>query len=315
VERRKDKAPSDLSSGLLFLAPNFIGFLIFVSIPILFSLFLSFFECDLLQTAGIPAWKFTGLGNFTGLLGFHRDEGILKANDPQFWQSLWNTLILMLKIPPSMALSLFLALLLNKPIKGISIFRTAYFLPTICVGTALYMLWRWIFNADFGLCNLLLNKLSLGTLSGPRWLGSPAWAKPAFILMNIWTEMGGLNLILYLAALQNIPQQFYEAAALDGTGHWAKFRYITWPLLGPTTFFILIMNLINGFQGGFQQAHIMTKGGPAGATTTISYYIYHQAYVWNHMGYACSVAWMLFLITALITAISWRYGSRKVYYR
>lgn len=308
-------SPSDLRTGLMFLAPNLIGFLIFTSIPILASLVLSFFKCDLLQAKHILTWEFVGLENFINLLGFHWENNALKANDPEFWRFLWNTIFLMLKVPFTIAISLGLALILNRRIKGLILFRTVYFLPTICIGTALYMLWRWIFNADFGLFNLALAKLSSGVIEGPKWLVNPNWAKPAFIMMNVWTEMGGINLILYLAALQNIPQEFYEAAAIDGAGPWQKFRHITWPMLGPVTFFILIMNLINGFQGFFQQAHIMTKGGPAGTTTTLSYYIYHQAYVWNHMGYAAAIAWVLFVVIITITAISWRYGGKAVYYR
>lgn len=312
----KARAPSsDLRTGLIFLAPNLVGFLIFTSIPIVISLILSFFKCDLLQTKHILTWEFVGLENFTSLLGFHWEGSALKSNDPDFWRFLWNTMFLMLKVPLTIAISLGLALVLNRRLKGLILFRTLYFLPTICVGTALYMLWRWIFNADFGFLNLVITKLSFGTVSGPKWLVSTAWAKPAFIIMNIWTEMGGINLILYLAALQTIPQELYEAAAIDGAGPWHRFSHITWPMLGPVTFFILIMNIINGFQGFFQQAHIMTHGGPAGATSTLSYYIYNQAYVWNHMGYAAAVAWVLFVIIITITAISWKYGKRAVHYR
>ena len=315
MPRKSRESSSELRTGLMFLAPNLIGFLIFTSIPILFSLILSFFKCDLLQTKHILTWEFIGLENFISLLGFHWENSILKANDPDFWRYLWNTMFLMLKVPLSIAASLALALILNRRLKGIIFFRTVYFLPTICIGTALYMLWRLIFNAEFGLFNLALTNLSYGTITGPTWLVSINWAKPAFIIMDIWTEMGGINLILYIAALQTIPQELYEAAAIDGAGPWHKFRHITWPMLGPVTFFILIMNIINGFQGFFQQAHIMTQGGPAGATTTLSYYIYHQAYVWNHMGYAAAIAWILFVIIITITLISWKYCGKAVYYK
>lgn len=315
MQPKTRNSPSELRTGLLFLAPSLIGFLIFTSIPILISFLLSFFKCDLLQTKDILSWQFVGLENFINLLGLHWENNALKANDPEFWRFLGNTIFLMLKVPFTIAISLGLALALNRRIKGIILFRTVYFLPTICIGTALYMLWRWTFNADFGLFNLVLTKLSYGTINGPKWLADPNWAKPAFIIMNIWTEMGGINLILYLAALQTIPQELYEAAAIDGAGRWQKFWHITWPMLGPVTFFILIMNLINGFQGFFQQAHIMTHGGPAGATTTLSYYIYHLAYVWNHMGYAAAVSWILFVVILVITAISWKFGGKTVHYR
>lgn len=300
----KYKTHPETLTASLFLAPNLVGFLIFTFIPILVSFILSFFRCDLLQAKNILSWEFVGLRNFINL-----------ANDPEFWRYLWNTIFLMVKIPITIIISLILAVILNKPLKGRVFFRTIYFLPTICTGTALYMVWRWVFNADFGLLNLCINKLTNGGISAPKWLVSPDWSKPSFILMNTLTEMGGMNMLLYLAALQTIPQDYYEAGSLDGAGPWQKFRYLTWPLLGPTTFFILIINLINGFQEGFQQAHIMTQGGPAGSTTMLSYYIYNHAYVWNHMGYAAATAWVLFTIVIIITAISWKFGNKVVYYK
>lgn len=315
MSKNKRRARSEILTGTLFLLPNLLGFLGFTLIPILAAFYLSFFRCDLLQTKNILSWEFVGLDNFINLLGFFREDGVLKANDPEFWRFLWNTIFLMVKIPFTIILSLGLALLLNKKIKGRVFFRTIYFLPTICAGTALYIVWRWVFNADFGLLNLCINKITNGAINGPKWLVNPNWAKPSFIFMNIWTEIGGLNMLLYLAALQTIPQDYYEAGALDGAGPWQKFWYITWPMLGPTTFFIIIINLINGFQEGFQQAHIMTQGGPAGSTTMLSYYIYNQAYVWNHMGYAAAVSLVLFLIVIAITAISWKLGNRTVYYK
>lgn len=312
---KKSKISKETATAFLFLTPNLLGFLFFVSLPILFSFILSFFQCDLLNTKEMLSWKFIGFANFKNLLGFHLTDGNIKANDPQFWKYLSNTFFLMLKVPFTILISLCLALLLDRKIRGISLFRTLFFLPTICVGTALYMSWRWIYNPDFGLINLILSKITNNSIVGPQWLTSPFWAKPSFIFMNMWTEMGGLNMILYLAALQNMPKQFHESAALDGAGLWARFRHITIPMLGPTTFFILIINIINGLQEGFQQAHIMTQGGPAGATTTLSYYIYNQAYVWNHMGYAAAIACILFLSTVVLSSISWVYGGKKVYYR
>lgn len=292
-------------AGILFLLPNFAGFLAFTLIPIAISCVLSFYKCDLLQTRNILSWEFVGLKNFTNLL----------ANDSEFWHFLWNTIILMLKIPITIALSLGAALMLSKPFKGRAVFRAIYFLPTVCAGTALFMLWRWIFNADFGLLNLIINKLTFGIIIGPKWLADPAWSKPSFILMNVWTELGGINMLLYLAALHSIPQEYGEAGALDGAGAWQKFRHITWPMLGPTTFFIVIINLINGFQEGFQQAHIMTQGGPAGSTTMLNYYIYNQAYVWNHMGYASAISWILFMAALVFTIVSWKYGNKVVFYK
>ena len=293
----------------MFILPNFAGFLVFTSLPVLASLGLAFVDWDLITKPHFAAFK-----NFSQLLLFHHEAGALVPNDPDFWKFLGNTGFLMLGIPLNMAASLALALIMNKKLKGIVIFRTVYFLPSICSGVAIYMLWQWIYNPDFGLLNTLINKISFGTVNGPHWLTSTKWAKPALILMGIWTEMGGYNMILYLAGLQGIPRDLYEAAEIDGANSWQKFRNITWPMLTPTTFFIFVMSMIGGFQGGFQQAYIMTGGGPAGSTTTIEYYIFNNVYVWQHMGYAAAIAWVLFAVIFVVNIATWRFGGRVVHY-
>lgn len=284
----------------LFLAPNVLGFLFFVLAPLLFSLVLAFCEWNLLD------WppRFVGFNNFHELL----------LRDGEFWYYLYNTLFLMLALPVSMAGSLGLAVALNRRVRGISIFRTFFLLPTFVAGVALCLLWKWLLNTDFGLINTAI--AALGELAGmqwhgPDWLGSKAWAKPGLMLMGFWTAVGGVNMILYLAGLQGIPPELYESARIDGAGGWQRFRYITWPLLAPTTFFILTMGIIGGFQGGFEAAYVMTHGGPDGATTTVSYYIYTNAYEYYRMGYASAIAWMLFLLVLGVTLINWRFPGRK----
>ena len=223
----------------------------------------------------------------------------------------------MLSIPIGMAGSLILALALNQKLKGIVFFRTVYFLPTLCAGVAIYMLWRLIYNPDFGVLNTLIAKFGelLGLpLKGPYWLTDEAWAKPALIIMNIWQTVGGYNMILYLAALQGVPRDFYDAAEVDGANSWQKFWAVTWPQISPTTFFIAIMSLIGGFQAGFDPAYIMTGGGPNGATTTIIYYLYNNAFQWHNMGYAAAIAWILFLIVFAFTLLQWRVFGRSVHY-
>lgn len=299
--------------GYAFILPNFVGFLIFTSLPVVASFLLAFFEWDV-----ITPWQqsqFVGFDNFSKLLGFHSEQGAWLANDPDFWHYLYNTAFLMLGIPISMAASLVLALVMNKKIKGIVFFRTIYFLPSICAGVALYMLWRWIFNPEFGLLNTIIRTLSGDLLNGPKWLESVSWSKPALILMGIWTNMGGYNMILYLAGLQGIHPELYEAAEIDGANEWQKFWSVTWPMLSPTTFFIFVMSVIGGFQGGFEAAYVMTGGGPAGSTTTIDYYIFNNAYVWFKMGYAASIAWVLFAIIFVVTLLNWKFGGKVVHYR
>ena len=368
----------DAITGYFYIVPNFLGFVLFTSFPVVFSLILSFCAWDLLT------WppKFVGFGNFMKLVGFtrateplpaygllvgffllltcliaaivtgvrlwNRSEtvsrfgyrlgslaaviglivalryegaatftGAWTANDGQFWFFFYNTMFLMLGIPVGIALSLMLALFMNQKLRGITIFRTIFFLPHFTAGIAIILLWKWLYNADFGLINRVIEAaFSLGGLKviGPDWLGDPTWAKPALIVMGLWSGVGGINMILYLAALQGINPELYEAAEIDGAGHWNKFWAITWPLLSPTTFFITVVSTIGGFQGGFQAAFIMTQGGPAGSTTTLSYYIYNNAYVFYRMGYAASIAWVLFLCVFVVTVINWRYGGRLVHY-
>ena len=296
----------EAANGYSFLIPNFLGFLLFTSGPVLFSLFLAFTDWDILTPM-----KWVGFENFYKLLLFHREGGSLIANDPLFWKYVGNTFFLMIGIPVGMAGSLFLAIVMNQRLKGVVFFRTIYFLPSLSIGVAMYMLWRWIYNPDFGLLNTLLANIGI---DGPDWLSSTAWAKPALMIMGFWAGIGGYNMILYLAGLQGVDLELYEAADIDGASPWQKFCSVTWPMIGPTTFFIFVMSMIGGFQGGFEAAYIMTGGGPAGATTTISYYIYNNAYQWFKMGYAASIAWFLFILVFCITIFNWRVGGKIVHY-
>ncbi len=288
-------------AALAFLAPNFIGFLVFTSLPVLASMGLSFVSWDLFSP---PEW--VGLDNYLRLF-----------QDPFFWKFCWNTIYLMGAIPISMAGSLMLALALNQKLKGIVFFRSVYFLPTICSGVAIYMLWRLLYNADFGLFNLTIAKLGeifYLPLKGPNWLTEEAWAKPALIIMSVWQTVGGYNMILYLAALQGVPRELYEAAEMDGANSWQKFWSVTWPQISPTTFFIATMSIIGGFQAGFDPAFIMTGGGPNGSTTTIIYYLFNNAFQWHQMGYAAAIAWVLFLIIFTFTLMKWKVFGKIVYY-
>jgi len=305
-------ASSETVAGYIFLLPNFLGFLIFTSLPVLASLGLSFTQWDILTPP-----KFVGLANFAKLLGFHSEAGRFLPNDPQFWQYAYNTLFLMLAIPINMIGALVVALAMHQKLRGITFFRTIYFLPTVCAGVAICMLWRWIYNPDFGMLNAFLIKIfhiMHLPIQPPNWLSSTLWAKPALMLMGFWGSIGGVNMLLYLAALHNVPRELYEAAEIDGAGNWQRFRAVTLPFLSPTTFFIFIMGIIGGFQGGFMQANIMTNGGPAGATTTIDYYIYNTAYRDFNMGYAASVAWILFIVVLAVTLVNWRYGGKLVHF-
>lgn len=288
-------------AAYLFLAPNLLGFIVFTSFPVVASLLLAFVKWDLLSDP-----QFVGFDNFIKLF-----------KDPYFWKYCWNTIFLMVGIPLSMMGSLTIASAMNQKIKGIVFFRTAFFLPTISSGVAIFILWRLIYNPDFGLFNFIIRSfgdLINVPLSGPSWLTDVKTAKPALIIMGLWQTVGGHNMILYLAALQGIPGYLYEAADIDGANGWQKFCAITWPMISPTTFFIAIMSIIGGFQSGFDAAYIMTGGGPDGSTTTIMYYIFNNAFQWFNMGYAAAISWFLFLIIFIFTLFYWRFGSKQVHY-
>lgn len=281
--------------------------------PIAASLLLAFCRWDIIS--GLKGIEWAGIGNFKSLIGFSYVVSLgkttLAPNDPLFWKYLYNTVCLMSAIPVGMAGSLLLAVLLNKQFPLRNLFRTIYFLPTMCVPVALFLLWRWIFNNQYGLLNWVL---SLAGLHGPDWLGTVAWAKPSIMLAGLWMGIGGGGMMLYLAGLQGIPRELYEAADIDGAHAWQRFWHITWPLLSPTTFFIFITSVIGGFQGGFEAAYMMTGGGPAGSTTTMAYYIYQNAFTWFQMGLAATLSWILFIIVMVVTLLSWRFGGRRVFY-
>ncbi|MBM4149513.1 MAG: sugar ABC transporter permease [Lentisphaerae bacterium] len=195
---------------------------------------------------------------------------------------------------------------------GVVSHRTVYYLPHFTSGVALMILWKALYNPKTGPINAMLNRL-LETLGmpgeAPTWLTDYIWAKPALMFMGVWTAAGGTNMLLYLAALSNVPKDLLDAAEVDGAGRWSRFRHVTWPQLAPTTFFISIMAVIGGLQGGFEMARVMTGGGPAGATTTLSYYIFMKGFEDLNLGYAAAISWVLFSVIFVATAINWRFGK------
>ncbi|MBT3342838.1 MAG: sugar ABC transporter permease [Gemmatimonadetes bacterium] len=197
-------------------------------------------------------------------------------------------------------------------------FRTIFYLPQFTSGVAVYVLWKSLYRPETGPINQGLESLftTLGlALVPPSWLAEIAWAKPAIVAMGVWIFIGGQNMLLYLAALSNVPLELIDAANVDGAGRWQRFRHVTWPQLAPTTFFISIVSVIGGLQGGFEQARVMTEGGPAGSTTALSYYIYNKMFGDLDMGYAAAISWVLFAVIFLATALNWRFGrSQEVDY-
>ena len=278
-----------------FLLPNLLGFAVFTFLPVLAALLISFTNWDLLTP---PAWA--GLANYRSLVA-----------DPLFRQVLKNTALYVLgTVPLQMVLALAVAVALNQRIPGQLFFRTAYFMPVVASTVAVALVWRWIFNNDFGLLNSFL--YMIGIQNPPNWLGSTRWALVSVIIMSVWQQVG-YSMVLFLAGLQGVPQQLYEAAKIDGAGPWARFLSITLPMLSATTFFVLVIGVINSFQV-FDQAFIMTQGGPANATNTIVYNIYQNAFQFFKMGYAAAMAWVLFAIIFVVTLVQFRLQGRWVNY-
>jgi len=281
--------------GYVFLSPWIMGMIIFVAGPIIASMVLAFCDWDLIQ-----APKFVGLDNFAQMF-----------SDGRFKTSLFNTFYYtFFAVPLGIIGSIMVALLMNQKWKSVRLLRTIYYLPSVTAGVASSIIWMWLLNPDFGLINYGLNLLGI---KGPLWMADSAWAKPALIIMSLW-GVGG-NMIIYLAGLQGIPRQLYEAAEIDGAGMWAKFRYVTLPMLTPVIFFNLIMSVVWSFQV-FTQVYVMTggQGGPADSTLVLVLYIYQQAFKFHHMGYASALAWVLFIIIMLFTAAQFRVAGGWVHY-
>ncbi|MBO1752130.1 sugar ABC transporter permease [Actinotalea sp. BY-33] len=280
--------------GYAFIAPNFLGIAAFLLLPIVISLGLSFTSWDMVSDP-----EFVGLDNYQRMAG-----------DAQLWVSLRNTAALaLMSIPLGIAASLGLALALNRKLRGINIFRAAFFLPVIASMVAVAMVWRWVYNSEFGLLNQFLESIGI---PGQNWLTDPDLVLPSLVLVMVWKSMG-YNMVLFLAGLRAIPRHLYEAAELDGANAWQQFRNVTLPLLTPTMFFVTVMSIIGSFQV-FDVVYIMTGGGPGDASRVYYYWLWQNAFEFFRMGYASAMAWLLFVILFVATLIQMRFIGRRVQY-
>jgi multiple sugar transport system permease protein len=281
--------------ALPYLLPTLIGFFVFILIPIVASFLLGFTEWDLLTP---PRW--VGFENYRKML----------FDMPLFWQMLRNTLYYtLLFVPASVIIPLLVAVVMNQQLRGVTFYRSIYFLPVVTSTVAVALVWQWLYNPEFGPINYLLDQLGI---KGPAWIASPEWAMPALVVMSVW-QVTGYNMVIYLAGLQGIPEEYYEAAAIDGATRWRQFFHLTIPLISPTTFFVLVISIINALQV-FEQTYILTQGGPAYATLTIAFYIYQQAFQWFHMGFGAALAYVLFLLILLVTLVQFLVQKRWVFY-
>lgn len=280
--------------GWVYASPWVVGFLLLTVGPMLFSLAMSFTDYNMFTPP-----TFIGLENYARM--FRVDHLV--------WTSLWvTTKYALLSVPLNLVLGFLLALLLNQKVFALGIWRTIFYLPAVLSGVAVLILWLLLLNPDFGMINSLLKGIGI---QGPRWLGDTDWALPSLVLMGLWGA--GQGMLIYLAGLQGIPTELYEAATVDGAGDWTKFFRITIPMMSPVIFFNTVMGIIGALQT-FESAYIMTKGGPAWATYFFMLHLYTTAFEELRMGYASGLAWVLFIYILLLTLLVFRFGSAYVYY-
>jgi multiple sugar transport system permease protein len=284
-------------TGLLFSSPAIIGLAAVMAYPVAASLYYSFCNYSVLKP---PTW--VGMANYERLL-----------TDELFWTSLWNTLYFAaFSVPLGIIVAFLLALLLNVKVRGMTVYRTIFYIPSIVPMVASSVLWIWLFNPQYGAVNALLRHVP-GISDPPGWLSDPAWAKPTIILWSIWGV--GNTVVIFLAGLQGVPQALYEAAEVDGASPWQRTLSITVPYMTPYLFFALVMGLIGSFQF-FTPAMVMTNGtgGPADSTMFYALNLFHRAFSDFKMGYACAMAWVLFILVVIATLVVVKSSARYVYY-
>lgn len=283
--------------GLLFILPNLIGFAVFTLFSIVFSLAVSFTEWNM--ATGLGNMQFNGIRNFIRML-----------KDEWFIDSMINILYFAAFVPAQIFIALIIAILMNGEVYFSKSIRTALFLPYVTNTVIIAIVWAMLLNPADGIVNNLLKLL--GATDPPAWLGSTKWVKPAIIVMTTWSGLG-LNVILFLSGLVGISKEIYESAEIDGVNAYTKFRYITFPMISPTTFFVLITSVISVFHA-WSHIQILTGGGPGSSSTVIGYYIYKAAFEFGEMGYASAMAWVLFVVVFAVTMVQWRLQKRWVHY-
>jgi multiple sugar transport system permease protein len=283
-------------SAYLFIAPGLIHFAIFTVFAVGFAFYISFHEWNIIK----PDKPYVGLQNYLDLI-----------DDPRFHRAVKNTMTFMIGVPLNLIAGLFVALLLNTKVRGQAIYRTLFYIPVVTPLVVSSIIWKWVYQGDYGLLNYYL--LQLGIIDHKiTWLADPNLALPALIIMGIWGGTGA-TMVIYLAGLQSIPEEMYDAAKVDGASALQRLFYITIPLLRPTTFFLFITAVIGTFQI-FTEIYIMTNGGPLNRTTTIGYYLYTKAFRQLEMGYATAMAFVLFAMIFVFTVIQWKYTRGDVEY-
>jgi multiple sugar transport system permease protein len=281
----------------LYLSPWLIGYFALTFVPVLFSIYYSFTTYDVISPE-----KWIGLRNYVDAF----------TKDDQFWPSLGKTAYYAgVTVPLGVVGSLVLAIFLNVRVRGTSLFRTLFFMPSLVPIVASTVLWFWLLQPDWGPVNQLIWRAS--GVTAPRWFQDPSWAIPALISLALWTSLGGTRMIIFLAGLQGVPEELYDAAKVDGAGAWARLRHVTLPMLTPTIFFNLVLGIIGALQV-FTSALVATEGGPAYATWFYALHIYKEAFQFFNMGYASALAWLFAILIVFLTWVQMRLARSWVYY-
>lgn len=288
---KNDIYSQEKRAGYLFVLAPVLGFFIFALGPLLFSLY-----------AGFTDWNGIGHMNFVGLANFKE-----MIHDENFWKSMYNTIFMMLGIPIGLVIALVLALMMNRKMFGVKVFRVLYYIPVISSIAAVAILWRWVYNGDYGLLNQLLDQLF--HIKGPNWLYDKFTVKPAIIAMCIWKGLGA-SMLLYLAGIQSVPKDYHEAAQIDGATPFQILTKITIPMLKPVTFFLIITGVIGGSQMFIEPNIMLDNGGPEYAGATAVYYLWQKAFQNGQLGYACAVAWILGAFIFAVTLIQFRHNKK-----
>ncbi|MET0288411.1 MAG: sugar ABC transporter permease [Pseudoxanthomonas sp.] len=284
-------------AGWIFAAPSLVVLGVFFGLPVASALLLSLTDFDLYALADVSNLRFVALDNYIELL-----------RTPMFWKSLWNTTyFVILGVPMSLALSLGAAMLLNAPVarfKGL--FRTALFAPVVTTVVAVAVIWRYLFNTRYGLVNWGLGHIGIDPID---WLGDPRWAMPTIMLFAVWKNFG-YNMVIFLAGLQAIPQDLYEAARIDGANRWKQFLHITLPMLGPVLLVVGVIT-VSGYFQLFAEPYVMTRGDPLQSTVSVLYFMFEEGFKWWNLGRASAVAFLLFLLILAVTSLMLRFGRKR----
>ena len=293
IKSKSDYYARERKAGYLFVLAPVLQFFIFALVPLLVSLY-----------AGFTDWTTIGKPSFIGL-----DNFVKMSQDPHFWKALFNTTFMMIGIPIRLVIALMLALAMNRKLFGAKAFRVIYYIPVISSIAAIAILWRWVYNGDYGLLNQVL---SIFGIKGPNWLYNEATVKPAIIAMAVWQDLG-MSMLLYLAGIQSIPKDYNEAAQIDGANTFQIFKNITIPMLKPVTFYMIITGIIGGSQMFIQQNLMTDNGGTNYSAATIVYYLWDKAFKNYQMGYACAVGWVLAIIIFIVTYFQFKSSNNELF--